>query len=151
MSFADAEIAVHRQPVWRARSNYVFHAPTPDVGGAEQLWAERIGDDRFVICCIPFFAYGVALGDIVALDPLRVIERSGRACFRVWFGEGTGDQDEVIAQLKQMEVEIERSSEHLIGLAPTREQTQRLQQYLAEGEERGAFMYEVGYVPTGER
>ena len=28
----------------------------------EQLWARRLDEERFEVCCIPFFAYDVALG-----------------------------------------------------------------------------------------
>jgi hypothetical protein len=32
------------------------------------LWARQVGDRRFEICCIPFFLYDVALGDVVETD-----------------------------------------------------------------------------------
>lgn len=35
----------------------------------EQLFAKQIGDDRFEICCTPFFLFDVALGDIVVTSP----------------------------------------------------------------------------------
>jgi uncharacterized protein DUF4265 len=35
----------------------------------EQLWARRLGDSDFEICCVPFFTYGVHLGDVVAAGP----------------------------------------------------------------------------------
>jgi hypothetical protein len=34
----------------------------------EQLWARQVGDRRFEICCIPFFVYDMALGDVVETD-----------------------------------------------------------------------------------
>jgi hypothetical protein len=39
----------------------------------EQLWARRISEFRFEICCIPFFAYDLALGDEVVTDKNHMI------------------------------------------------------------------------------
>lgn len=44
------------------------------------------------MCCIPFFVYDVALGDVVATSPEgdgkyiveKVVQPSGRFVFRVW-------------------------------------------------------------------
>lgn len=55
----------------------------------EQLWTKRVGEDRFEVCCIPFFAYDLALGDIVRADArsgyvIQSVEmRSGNGVVRV--------------------------------------------------------------------
>jgi hypothetical protein len=36
-------------------------------GRWEQLWVEKTKDNEFILCCIPFFAYGIALGDEVSV------------------------------------------------------------------------------------
>src|SRR6266581_8592772 len=92
-----AREAVHQEPVWRARANFIIAAETPDGGDAktEQLWARQLGENRFEICCIPLFLYEIALGDIVTTSPTKdrrymvaeVAEPSGRYEFRAWFGE----------------------------------------------------------------
>jgi hypothetical protein len=54
------EVAVHLAPVWRERANCLIFANIAEGGLPkrwEQLWARRVGDARFVLCCIPFFAY----------------------------------------------------------------------------------------------
>ena len=66
----------------------------------EQLWARQLDEKTFEVCCIPFFIYDLALGDVVetatrehrryCID--RVVEGSGRFVFRVWFGDDVGDQ-----------------------------------------------------------
>jgi len=60
-----AREAVHREPAWRERSNFII-ASAIDAANTdmttEQLWARKIDDRHFEICCIPFFAYNVALG-----------------------------------------------------------------------------------------
>lgn len=70
----------------------MLHAVVDDVGGAdtfEQLWTRRVGDDRFELCCIPFFAYDMALGDVVRAEAATgyviqsVVQRSGNGVVRV--------------------------------------------------------------------
>jgi hypothetical protein len=58
----------------------------------EQLWGRRVGD-LFEVCCIPFLAYDLALGDLVALDEdlrLREVrEAGGHRTYRIWFGSAS--------------------------------------------------------------
>jgi hypothetical protein len=70
----------------------MLRAVVDDVGGGdsfEQLWTKRVGDDRFELCCIPFFAYDMALGDIVRAEAATgyviqsVAQRSGNGVVRV--------------------------------------------------------------------
>lgn len=60
-------------------------------GKWEQLWAEKIEGDHFRLCCVPFFAYGLALGDVVATSSTvdspfvvsSVVAESGHTTVRV--------------------------------------------------------------------
>lgn len=89
--------AVHQRPVWRDRANFIIGAELTGTSDAksEQLWAKQLSDDTFEICCIPFFVYEVALGDVVQTAPAggrrymveKVVRPSGRFVFRVWFGD----------------------------------------------------------------
>lgn len=61
-------------------------------GMLEQLWLRELDvEGSFEVCCIPFYAYGLALGDVVgrseseAVD--RLIRQSGRRVLRVLFAE----------------------------------------------------------------
>src|SRR3954453_9406655 len=67
--------AVHAAPVWRERADFVIGARLPEEGRAEQLWARRIEGRHFEVCCIPFFLYDVALGDVVETDADYDLER----------------------------------------------------------------------------
>jgi uncharacterized protein DUF4265 len=92
-----ADIATHEHPVWRERANYVLQADLAEhglPGRYEQLWARSVGADRYELCCLPFFTYGYALGDIVALRVTAgpfdrvlgsVVRPSNRALLRVAF------------------------------------------------------------------
>src|SRR5947209_2116831 len=63
--------AVHSEPVWRDRSNFIIAAEVLGGGDTrtEQLWARQVDEHRFEVCCIPFFVYDVALGDVVVTSP----------------------------------------------------------------------------------
>ncbi|MFF3254837.1 DUF4265 domain-containing protein [Actinacidiphila glaucinigra] len=62
---------VHDAPVGRAQSNYIARAdlaPFGMDGRLEQLWLTPVNDGIFSIACIPFYTYGLALGDRVRLS-----------------------------------------------------------------------------------
>jgi uncharacterized protein DUF4265 len=86
------KIATHLNPVRRPVPSFMLRAALDDVGGDgdfEQIWTKRVGDDRFEVCCIPFFAYDLALGDVVRADAasgyvIQAVERrSGNGVVRV--------------------------------------------------------------------
>lgn len=88
-----SKIATHPNPIERPVPSFMLRAAIDDVGGGggnfEQLWTKRVGDDRFQLSCIPFFAYDMALGDVVRADEASgyvvqgVVERSGNGVVRV--------------------------------------------------------------------
>jgi hypothetical protein len=90
-----ARIAIHEDPVWRAEANFIIRADLSQWGldGWEQLWAKQTRSDEFIICCIPFFTYGIALGDTVRTATIKGMDyvvsevraRSGRRVVRLWF------------------------------------------------------------------
>src|SRR5947209_19841994 len=88
----------HPDPVWREVANFMIHADIREEGSPfrlEQLWCRQLSDDRFIICCIPFFSYDLALADEVVTAPAgdhryvvrEVAKPSGHYTFRVWFPE----------------------------------------------------------------
>lgn len=89
----DDVFSVHSEPVWRDRADFIINASLPEAGRFEQLWARQIAPEEVEVCCIPFFLYDVALGDVVrtsaqfgreyVLD--HVARRSRRQVFRAFF------------------------------------------------------------------
>ncbi len=86
------KIAAHTNPVRRPVPSFMLRASLDDIEGEdnyEQLWTKRVAEDRFEVCCIPFFAYDLALGDVVRADAgtgyvIRSVEqRSGNGVVRV--------------------------------------------------------------------
>lgn len=155
-SAADQEFVVHSEPVWRERSNFIINAELAEEdlpNRFEQLWARQVGDDRFEICCIPFFLFDVALGDVVATSPKEdrkyvldhVVERSGRYVFRVWFGESFHPRDEIAEELGRLGALVEWSSVNLLAVDATDEpHAQKIADFLQERQDRGQLLYETG-------
>lgn len=146
--------AVHAAPIWRDKVDYIFMAAIPDSAGSEvvreQLWGRRTGPWTFEVCCIPFFIYGVALGDVVETDEAsyfqRVVEPSGHAAYRAWFGSvAVAVQGEVIAEVERLGGSIERSSANLVAIdAPTQSEAGPIVEALTEFHERGMVVFEIG-------
>ncbi|MEV4562080.1 DUF4265 domain-containing protein [Kitasatospora sp. NPDC049285] len=66
-------------------------APFDLSGMLEQLWLRELEEGEFEVCCIPFYTYGIALGDVVRKGRADLIEslisKSGRRVLRVFFAE----------------------------------------------------------------
>jgi hypothetical protein len=142
--------AVHSDPVWRDRSDFIIGASLPEEGRAEQLWVKRLDEPLlFEMCCIPFFLYDLALGDVVQTDAtfefVRVVERSGRFVFRVWFGDSFEPPHEIADQLREIGALLEWSSTDLLAVdAAGAAEAQVVADFLHDQEDRGRLMYETG-------
>lgn len=143
----------HEQPVWRARSNFIVAVPLPERHHYEQLWARREANDLFEICCIPFFARDMSLGDLVrtrAKDGRtyvveEVVHASGRWTFRLWLGKSDEDRLGVEAEFLTKGALTEWASDQLLALdASTNDLAQLIADRLAEGERTGRWIYETG-------
>jgi hypothetical protein len=96
-SNAKSKIISHDFPVWRSKANFIIRLllKDPDIAqlaNSEQIWARQIEKDVFEVCCIPFFAYGLALGDLVKttiIDGDYIIDEVGE--------KGTYDLSHIIS------------------------------------------------------
>jgi hypothetical protein len=145
--------AVHKNPVWRDKANFIVAAHLEEKEGRsewEQLWALRLDERRFLLCCIPFFAYDLSLGDEVETDANYVVQRvlkaSGRYTFRVWFGDSAYSQikDEVLRQMEARSIEFEWSSDNLLAISSSANNAQEVADYLHAEEDAGHLIYETG-------
>ena len=146
----------HREPVWRDRSNFIIGArisPGTNDASREQLWVRQISNYQFELCCIPFFLYDIALGDIVETQPLagrrymlsRVVQPSGRYVFRIWFGESLYPRAEVTKGLDALDALVEWSSANLLAVdARDQPHAREIADYLQEHENSGHLVYETG-------
>lgn len=150
----DARDARHEDPIWRERSNFLIAAAiTSELADREQLWARQISDDTFEICCIPFFVYGLALGDVVQTAPAggrryvvhKVVRPSGRFVFRVWFGDSFQPRREIAEQLEALGAIVEWSSPNLLAVDAADENlAMTISGWLLEREKQGHLVYETG-------
>lgn len=121
-----SEIATHDTPAWKERANFLIFADLSAAGMPgrwEQLWARQLGGEEFEVCCIPYFAYGLALGDRVRTQPSRgrryvvagVHARSGRRVLRLWLKKAQGaGRERVLRCLESCGLCHEWSSQNLL-------------------------------------
>jgi hypothetical protein len=140
---------IHPEPIWRDRADFIIGAPLSEAGRAEQLWARRVDGHLFEICCIPFFVFDLALGDLVETDGgyniVGVVQHSGRSVFRVWFGESFRPRQEIADQLSDLGALLEWSSVNLLAVdADGTSRAQVVADFLAEREAEGQLKYKTG-------
>jgi len=90
---SDVRHVTHQEPAWRDRTNYIIQVDLEShgmpSGTLEQIWARTDDNERFEVCCLPFFTYGIALGDTVLWNEndriARVATSSGRRLVRSVF------------------------------------------------------------------
>jgi hypothetical protein len=81
-------IATHDEPVARERTNYIVRldlAADGMPGHFEQMWTRTEDKQRFELCCIPFFTYGLSLGDVITVGEhgaYRVDSKAGHRTLR---------------------------------------------------------------------
>lgn len=147
-------VAVHKTPVWSDKANFIIRAYLEEKNGRnewEQLWVLRLDERRFSICCIPFFAFDLALGDEVETDEnyvvRQVVKSSGQYTFRVWFGNATDPniKDEVLEKMNTLSVLIEWSSDNLLAISAIDAiHAQQVADYLHAQQSIGSLIYETG-------
>ena len=98
----------------------------PDIG-YENLWASRINENRYRIESIPFFIYGVSLGDIVIVTPDdeghlqfgRVVKRSGHRTLRARSDgliKNAARRKKVVTSLKRLGSDVEVLRSRLLAI-----------------------------------
>lgn len=153
MTGLPARYATHDDAAWRSRADFIINAPLAEPRRFEQLWTRRIAGSQFEICCIPFFLYGVALGDIVQTSKAgsheyvldRVLERSGRHVYRVHFEQaGFNRRRDLEVEMTQIGAMFEWSSASLVAIDATAEQAPLVRHALEFRSSSDAFSFEVG-------
>ena len=150
----EREWVKHAQPAWGDRSNYIANFDL-DVSQLpfkwEQLWLRKLSNSSFEVCCIPFFAFGIHLGDIVTLSSEGVIESivtpSGHWTLRLLFSPTFTHHDEVLQWLETTGVKHEKFSRSLYSLDTTdADHATNVMSFLDSHMKRGHLEYETGWV-----
>lgn len=148
------QFSTHGEPVWRDRANFIISAGLPEDDRFEQLWCYQITEGVFEVCCIPFFLYDVALGDVVETAPRgdrkyvlrRVSAKSGRYVFRAFFQpDQYRFRAEAIDALTSLGALIEWSSPSLLAV-DARDATlaKRIADLLHDEQQLDHLVYETG-------
>jgi uncharacterized protein DUF4265 len=90
----------------------------------ETLWAEKVGDNLFRLCNIPFIANGYAEGDIVLCqqkngfdEVISIKEDSGNGTIRLIFTNPHGNEaQQILKELESVGCTYEFSSSKLVGV-----------------------------------
>jgi Domain of unknown function (DUF4265) len=144
--------STHPEPVWKDRATFIINAELPEPDRFEQLWTRQLSNNTFQVCCIPFFLYDVALGDVVETHPQgsrtyvlsRVVKPSGRYVFRVHF-KNRALGGEVADELGRLGALLEWSSPSLLAVdAADLAHAQRVANHLQDAERENRLMYETG-------
>jgi hypothetical protein len=121
----------------------------------ESLWVLPMGQGLFQVDNIPFFAWDLALGDVVAADPekgmwrfRKVVRRSGHATLRLIIYD-VAEVSPVIERFARLGCLSERS--HIPGLialdVPPSTPWTEVKQLLTEGEAEDLWGYEEACLP----
>jgi hypothetical protein len=86
-------VITHANPVWATRADSVVLVDLKKWGlsGVEELPSHHVGGSFYELCCVPFFSYGMKLGDVVEATPneydamfvAKVIKSSNRLNIRL--------------------------------------------------------------------
>jgi len=158
-----SDLKEHAQPAWGDRANFVlqlrietgdaaFDARTPRY---EQIWTRQKSDDFYEVCCIPFFLYDLALGDILKVvtqggTPVveGVAQKSGHHTFRAWFGSAflPVSRDQLVGELLALpDCLFEWHGQNLLAIdAANDEAANSVARFLENAERRGQLQYETG-------
>lgn len=85
----ESKIVTHDEAAARDRTNYILRLDlTTDgqPGCFEQMWTRTDDQQQFELCCIPFFTYGLSLGDVISVDASRaytVVSKNGHQTIRI--------------------------------------------------------------------
>jgi hypothetical protein len=145
-------VAIHSEPIWRDRANFVFAAQQGTKDGKnewEQLWGQEVAPQRYVVCCIPFFVHDIALGDEVEIDAnfvfQRVVRPSDQVTFRLWFGSQNAiTRQNLVREIEAITLLMEWSSENLLAVSVPEAKARHFADYLQLRENEGVLQYETG-------
>jgi Domain of unknown function (DUF4265) len=146
--------ACHAAPAWRDRADFIIAADISEDSRHrewEQIWAKKLGEHTFELCCVPFFTYGMALGDVVETNGAyviqRIIKQSGQRTVRIWFGSSPSatPREGLQQALSGPGMNVEWHSDNLLALSISREEDyQAVIRLLEQYEHLGHLTFELG-------
>jgi hypothetical protein len=143
-------IATHVHPAWRDRADYIFKYSLEghDDREWEQMWGKKNDDNSITICCIPFFAYGLALGDVVEIDHksvfIRLKQESGNLTIRAWTREMPADAKRPFVEAMLLYADnAEMHSDDLVAFNVSPDKFAVAHEFLVKSERNIGAIYEI--------
>lgn len=152
------DIKKHPHPVWADKADFLLQLRIQtgdprmdDPPRYEELPVQDMGEGFCRICCVPFFLYDLALGDVLKLTDGKldgVAQESGHHTFRAYFGRAfmPAARSVLIDELAMMPgVITEWYSNDLLGLSAENDAVaKQLARWLETAMSRGQLQYETG-------
>ncbi|MFO0727472.1 MAG: DUF4265 domain-containing protein [Myxococcota bacterium] len=122
----------------------------------ESLWAEALGDDRYLLRSTPFYAFDLSPEDIVRAKPKsagsaptleEVVERGGTSTYRVFVRRGIEDPtfEKYFGPLEELDCNYEAADANLASIeVPPQATLEEVYELLEEGESAGVWEFEEG-------
>jgi hypothetical protein len=120
----------------------------------ESLWAIP-REDGFELDNIPFYARGVALGDVVkvekaedgGLEFTEVVRRGGHSCYRIWLLKKRPDDPQfTFEELKDLGLRVEMDLNHVMAIdVPPNVSLESVDGFLGRGKDTGRWELQDGY------
>lgn len=152
--------ALHPKPAWAKSVNFVANVELEDDPDSplryEQLVFERLPEQRFRLCCVPFYHYGLALGDIVELveregfgwTPQRLLARSDYWVLRALVNDARGAST-LRALIESIDAPTETKGRLVAFAVPGQDVLKRVRAELDDLEIDGLLAYETGWLGEG--
>lgn len=122
----------------------------------ETMWAEPLGEDRFRLKNVPFYAYGISYDDVIVARKSgqetlseRVIERSGHSTYRIFVTDEETLQKFPVywASLEKLACTQERATERLFSVdVPPDANIYEVYAALERGEAASVWDFEEGHM-----
>ena len=124
---------------------------------SEAMWCIRLGENRFRVDNIPFFAHGVSYCDVISVSASEdgrlnfdeVVEENGHSTLRVLFGDADQRPENIVAHELATELQkhgcltdVSPSPIILAVDVPPSIALKNVRKILAEGESKGLWSYE---------
>lgn len=146
----------HKKAVWNhvADCKVVAKYEDEDEVIEEILWAQHVRKG-YMLCSIPAFVYGLAMGDIVTINDSMtiggVLERSGRSVYRVWSKGGWSDKVHILDRIAELGGIMEECTIGLTAVdAADTKSGWEIWEYLVEMQQHGHLEQETGFWAGGD-
>jgi hypothetical protein len=125
--------------------------------GLEAFWAEPLGDDRYRLQNVPFYANGLAFEDIVIAHMIggtlimqEVLASGGHSTYRVYLASDVCMSDatflNVWRPLEQIGATYEQANDRLLAIdIPPATDVYRAYELLQSGEDAGVWDFQEGH------